>query len=102
MTGTRVAMRPVIMKLPRKQVFERQLEIVQQTFEGIDEAAMEQLRGGQMSMRYGITPRPSPCATIRQTPAGQLSNDQMALGQAQCGLPRPTAKQVNKYKKLQF
>ena len=88
-------MRLLIMKLTRKEVFERQLEIVQQTFEGIDEAALEQLRGGQMGFV-------SPCPSIKATPAGQLSRSQMALGQAQCGLPRPTLKEVNKAKKILF
>jgi hypothetical protein len=95
-------MRAVIMKLPRKQVFERQLEIVQQTFEGVDEAALEQLRGGQMVARYGVAPRPTPCDNVRSTPAGELSRSQMAFGQAQCGLPRPTAKEIKKAKKLVF
>jgi len=92
----------LIMKLPRQAIIERQLETVQATFEGIDEAALEQLRGGQMVARYGVAPRPSPCQTIRETPAGELSRSQMALGQAKCGLPRPTAAEVRKYKKLQF
>jgi hypothetical protein len=95
-------MRRLIMKLPRKQVFERQLEMVQETFEGIDEAALAELRGGQVSMRYGLPPRRNPCTTIQETPAGELSRSQMALGQAKCGLPRPTAAEVNRYKKLEF
>jgi hypothetical protein len=88
------------MKLPRKDVFERQLEIVQETFEGIDEAALEELRGGQMSMRYGLSPRTRKCNEIRSTPAGEVSKDQLAYGQAHCGLPRTTAADVRKAKKL--
>ena len=97
-----MAMRAVIMKLPRQDVFERQLEVVQETFEGIDEAALEQLRGGQMVALYGVSPRQSPCEIIRAKPAGEVSRSEMALGQAKCGLPRPTAAEVRKYKKLQF
>jgi len=89
-------------KLPRHEVFERQLVIVQETFEAIDDAALEQLRGGQMSAKYGVPPRRSPCGDIMSTPAGQLTRSQVALGQAKCGLPRPTAKEVNGYKKLEF
>jgi hypothetical protein len=90
------------MKLPRQEVVERQLEIVQETFEAIDDAALEQLRGGQIVAKYGVPPRRNPCDIIRKKPAGQLSRNEMALGQAQCGLPRPTKKEVDAYKDLLF
>ena len=43
-------------KMPRKNVLENQIEIVKDTFENVDAAFLEQLRGGQAQMRYGLPP----------------------------------------------
>jgi hypothetical protein len=47
-------------KLPRRDVIERQLVVVQETFEAIDDDFLESLRGGELSMRYGAPPRVRP------------------------------------------
>jgi hypothetical protein len=46
------------MKLPRKEVVERQVEAIQQTFECASDVALAATTGGQP--RYGIVPPPKP------------------------------------------
>ena len=67
-------------KLPRQNIIEGQLEIVQETFEGVTPEQLEELRGGQATMKYGLFPPVNPvcppkrkhhrrhCPVIPETP----------------------------------
>ena len=69
--GTALAMAvPIMAKLPRKEVIEGALEIVKETFEGVDDQLLDELRGGQMQARYGIIiPKKPPTTTQPGQPA---------------------------------